>query len=73
MKKEFKNFDKNFKPDLAPYEMLKLGVFGGKYMTDSTDEFPKSWFTNAKFAPIDIFGKRNYEKRKNEIKIMSIR
>ena len=44
-----KNFDKNFRPDLAPYEMLELGVFGGVYMRDCKNEFPKSWFKNGKF------------------------
>lgn len=45
------HFDVRFTPELSPKQMLTLGIFGGKYLTDCTDEFPKSWFTHAKLSP----------------------
>lgn len=45
-----RNFDSDFKPELSPRELLSLGIFGGKYMCDCQDEFPASWFKNAKLA-----------------------
>jgi hypothetical protein len=46
-----RNFDPGFEPQLTPAEMLRLGVFGGKYMTDCRKEFPANWFTKAKLSP----------------------
>lgn len=46
-----KNFDPRFKPELTPQQMLEIGVFGGKYLTDGNKEFPVSWFKNAKISP----------------------
>jgi len=46
-----KNFDPEFKPELTPQEMLSMGVFGGKYMTDCANEFPRKWFETAKLCP----------------------
>jgi len=57
-----RNFNPEFRPELTPAEMLKLGVFGGKYLTDCRDEFPASWFKGAKLSPersnpsLNLFG-----------------
>ena len=47
---EGRNFHRDFTPELTPAQMLALGVFGGRYMTDCRDEFPASWFRKAKLC-----------------------
>jgi hypothetical protein len=46
-----RNFHPDFRPELTPGQMLELGVFGGRYMTDCTAEFPADWFASARLCP----------------------
>ena len=46
-----RNFHPGFRPQLTPAQMLKLGVFGGKYMTDCAAEYPATWFEKARLCP----------------------
>ena len=45
------HFAYDFKPELSPKTLLSLGIFGGKYMTDCREEFPRDWFEQAKLSP----------------------
>ena len=49
---EGENFAEDFNPELSPAQMLEMGVFGGKYITDCRDEFPAEWFEKAKLSPL---------------------
>jgi hypothetical protein len=55
-----RGFDLAFQPDLSPKQMLELGVFCGKYLTDCRGEFPASWFARAKLALADWDCSLNY-------------
>ena len=47
-----RDFDPEFRSDLTPAQMLELGVFGRKYMTDTQGEFPAEWFERARLSPV---------------------
>ena len=57
-----RNFHPDFRPELTPADMLRMGVFGGKYMTDCAAEFPAEWLEHAKLcrerhdASLNCFG-----------------
>jgi hypothetical protein len=57
-----RNFHRGFRPQLTPRQMLALGVFGGKYMTDCRREFPASWFARAKLCSLRHDPALNYFK-----------
>jgi hypothetical protein len=46
-----RNFHTDFRPQLAPKQLLELGVFGGRYMTDCAAEYPTDWFESARLCP----------------------
>ena len=46
-----RNFHSDFRPQLTPPQMLELGVFGGRYMTDCAAEYPADWFDGARLCP----------------------
>jgi hypothetical protein len=55
-----RNFTPGFEPQLTPKQLLALGVFGGKYMTDCRREFPASWFARAKLCSVRHDPRLNY-------------
>ncbi len=57
---ERSQYDPRLKPELTPKQMLMLGVFGGKYLTDCAAEFPSDWFTRAILSPSHSNPKLNY-------------
>lgn len=55
-----RNFSPIFHPQLTPQEMLEMGVFWGKYMTDCQKEFPSSRYKKTKLSPEKSNPKLNF-------------
>jgi hypothetical protein len=45
-------FDAGFMPDLTPAEMLRLGVFSGRYFPKTPTDLPCEWFHGAALSEV---------------------
>jgi len=54
------NFHPQFEPELTRKEMLRLGIFGGKYLTECRDGFPSDWFAEAKLSSKSYDASRSF-------------
>jgi len=71
-----KDFDPEFKPELTPVQMLRLGVFEGKYLNDCVLEFPREWFSRTvlnKMSPEGPNVSLNYYKIKSRLPLQEWR
>jgi hypothetical protein len=53
-----------FNPAFTPHQMLRLGVFEGKYLNSTMGEYPSSWARGAKLSDtpdpsINAFGRKS--------------
>jgi hypothetical protein len=67
----------DFEPYYTPQQMLVMGVFEGKYITDGEDEFPKEWYITAKkknkLSPDKADPTKNYFQIKSRLSLQEWR
>jgi hypothetical protein len=65
----------DFEPYYTPQQMLVMGVFEGKYITDGEEEFPKEWYDAArhKLSPEKPDPLKNYFKIKSRLSLIEWR
>lgn len=59
------NYHPEFKPVFTPIEMLRMGVFEGKYLNDCVGEYPREFYEEAKVSLDRPDESKNYFKIKS--------
>lgn len=60
-----------FTPKYSPQQMLRMGVFEGKYCNDQIFEFPREWYINSKGKLLNTFSPEHPDDSCNYFKIKS--
>lgn len=66
-----RSFPKHFNPELTPLQMLKMGVFEGKYLNDCIHEFPKEWFQAMERCKTTVYSNGRPDETRNYFKVKS--
>lgn len=66
-----KGFHPEFDPYYTPKQMLKMGVFEGKYLNDCLTEFPKDWYVTSSGNLLETFSPEHPEPTVNYFGIKS--
>ena len=66
-----KNFAPGFKPKITPAQMLRRGVFEGKYLNDCILEFPREWYESKRSVLLPRLCPGKPDSSVNEFRIKS--